>query len=180
MLGSERHESRRIDRQLRGRCARQGDPGSSRFYISLEDDLMRLFGSESIAGVMSRLGMQEGEALEHRWLNRSVETAQRKVEEQNFSIRKRTLEYDDVMNKQREVIYAFRGDIVSASAEEVRSRILDVINDLIVTSARCCSATPRRHIPTIWPSGSCFNFPVTVPARGAEAAGRASSRLPAS
>jgi preprotein translocase subunit SecA len=110
VIGSERHESRRIDRQLRGRCARQGDPGSSRFYISLEDDLMRLFGSDRIAGIMSRLGMEEGEALEHRWLNRSIETAQRRVEQQNFSIRKRTLEYDDVMNKQREIIYGFRGD----------------------------------------------------------------------
>ncbi|MEI6502660.1 MAG: preprotein translocase subunit SecA, partial [Armatimonadota bacterium] len=111
VIGSERHESRRIDRQLRGRCARQGDPGSSRFYVSLEDDLMRLFGSDRIAGIMERLGLEEGEVLEHRWLNRSIETAQRRVEQQNFSIRKRTLQYDDVTNKQRKIIYGFRGEI---------------------------------------------------------------------
>ena len=99
VIGSERHESRRIDRQLRGRCARQGDPGMSRFFVSLEDDLMRLFGSDRISGIMEKLGLQEGEVLEHRWLNRSIETAQRRVEQQNFAIRKRTLEYDDVMNK---------------------------------------------------------------------------------
>ena len=108
VLGSERHDSRRIDRQLRGRCARQGDPGSSRFYISLEDNLMRLFGSDKIAKVMSSLGLEEGEELQHPLLNRSIGTAQKRVEQQHFSIRKRTLEYDDVMNKQREVIYGFR------------------------------------------------------------------------
>ena len=129
VIGSERHEARRIDRQLRGRCARQGDPGSSRFYVSLEDDLMRLFGSDRIAGIMTRLGLEEGQQLEHKWLNRSIETAQRRVEQQNFSIRKRTLEYDDVMNKQREVIYGFRGEIVSA--ENVRERVYDIINDVI-------------------------------------------------
>lgn len=129
VIGSERHEARRIDRQLRGRCARQGDPGSSRFYISLEDDLMRLFGSERIAGIMSRLGLEEGQELEHSWLNRSIETAQRRVEQQNFSIRKRTLEYDDVMNKQREIIYGFRGDVVGS--ESVREIIYDLMNDVI-------------------------------------------------
>lgn len=129
VLGSERHESRRIDRQLRGRCARQGDPGMSRFFISLEDDLMRLFGSDRIAGIMSRLGMQEGEPLEHKWLNRSIETAQRRVEQQNFSIRKRTLQYDDVMNKQREVIYGFRGAIVKS--DDIREQIYDVLYDVI-------------------------------------------------
>ncbi|MCX6997543.1 MAG: preprotein translocase subunit SecA, partial [Kiritimatiellaeota bacterium] len=129
VIGSERHESRRIDRQLRGRCARQGDPGSSRFYVSLEDDLMRLFGSERIAGIMEKLGIQEGEVLEHRWLNRSIETAQRRVEQQNFSIRKRTLEYDDVMNKQREIIYGFRSDVVVSPA--VRDQLYDVVRDVI-------------------------------------------------
>ncbi len=129
VVGSERHEARRIDRQLRGRCARQGDPGSSRFYISLEDDLMRLFGSDRIANIMSRLGLEEGQELEHSWLNRSIETAQRRVEQQNFSIRKRTLEYDDVMNKQREVVYGFRGDVVRSDA--VREIILDIMNDMI-------------------------------------------------
>jgi preprotein translocase subunit SecA len=130
VIGSERHEARRIDRQLRGRCARQGDPGSSRFYVSLEDDLMRLFGSDRIAGVMSRLGLEEGQQLEHRWLNRSIETAQRRVEQQNFSIRKRTLEYDDVMNRQRTVVYGLRGDIVRS--ENIRNHIYEMFEDAIV------------------------------------------------
>jgi preprotein translocase subunit SecA len=133
VIGSERHESRRIDRQLRGRCARQGDPGSSRFYVSLEDDLMRLFGSDRIANIMSRLGLEEGQQLEHSWLNRSIETAQRRVEQQNFSIRKRTLEYDNVMNKQREIIYGFRGDIVRS--KNVREQIYDILNDIIATKS---------------------------------------------
>jgi preprotein translocase subunit SecA len=129
VIASERHESRRIDRQLRGRCARQGDPGMSRFYVSLEDDLMRLFGSDRIAGFMERFGMEEGEMLEHRLLNRSIETAQRRVEQQNFSIRKRTLEYDDVMNKQRTILYSFRGDIVRST--ETRELLYDVIFEVI-------------------------------------------------
>jgi preprotein translocase subunit SecA len=137
VIGSERHESRRIDRQLRGRCARQGDPGSSRFYVSLEDDLMRLFGSDRIAGIMSRLGMEEGEPLEHKWLNRSIETAQRRVEQQNFSIRKRTLEYDDVMNRQREVIYGLRGDIVGS--DNVREYLYDMLQDVV--EAQCEGVT---------------------------------------
>ncbi|NQT93321.1 MAG: SEC-C domain-containing protein, partial [Lentisphaerae bacterium] len=133
VIGSERHEARRIDRQLRGRCARQGDPGSSRFYVSLEDNLMRLFGSDRIAGIMSRLGLEEGQQLEHRWLNRSIETAQRRVEQQNFSIRKRTLEYDDVMNKQREIVYGFRGEAVSS--DDVRELVYDILNDVISRQA---------------------------------------------
>ena len=133
MIGSERHEARRIDRQLRGRCARQGDPGSSRFYVSLEDDLMRLFGSDRIAGIMERLGIQEGEVLEHPWLNRSIETAQRRVEQHNFSIRKRTLEYDDVMNKQREIIYGFRSEVVAAP--DAREQLYDVVEDVILDKA---------------------------------------------
>ena len=108
IIGTERHESRRVDRQLRGRAGRQGDPGSSVFYISLEDDLMRLFASERIAGMMDRMGFKEGEMLEHSMLSKSVERAQKKVEENNFGIRKRLLEYDDVMNSQREVIYKRR------------------------------------------------------------------------
>ena len=133
VIGSERHESRRIDRQLRGRCARQGDPGMTRFFVSLEDDLMRLFGSDRISGIMEKLGIQEGEVLEHRWLNRSIETAQRRVEQQNFSIRKRTLEYDDVMNKQREIIYGFRSQIVSV--DQVRENLLEVVQDVIFARA---------------------------------------------
>ncbi|MFT4222970.1 preprotein translocase subunit SecA [Dysgonomonas sp.] len=108
IIGTERHESRRVDRQLRGRAGRQGDPGSSVFYISLEDDLMRLFASERIAGMMDRMGFKEGEMLEHNMLSKSVERAQKKVEENNFGIRKRLLEYDDVMNSQREVVYKHR------------------------------------------------------------------------
>ncbi|MEE4116596.1 MAG: preprotein translocase subunit SecA [Marinilabiliaceae bacterium] len=108
IIGTERHESRRVDRQLRGRSGRQGDPGSSLFYVSLEDDLMRLFGSERIAGVMDRLGLGEGEMIQHSMITKSIERAQKKVEENNFGIRKRLLEYDDVMNSQREVIYKRR------------------------------------------------------------------------
>ncbi|MCX6993147.1 MAG: preprotein translocase subunit SecA [Kiritimatiellaeota bacterium] len=134
VIGSERHESRRIDRQLRGRCARQGDPGSSRFYVSLEDDLMRLFGSDRISGIMGRLGIEEGQQLEHPWLNRSIETAQRRVEQHNYSIRRRTLEYDDVMNKQREIIYGFRGDIVKG--EQVREHLYDIVADVIEVQAQ--------------------------------------------
>ena len=133
VLGSERHESRRIDRQLRGRCSRQGDPGSSQFFISLEDQLMRLFGSQRIAGIMQRLGMKEGEVMEHKWLNRSVETAQRRVEQQHYAIRKRTLEYDDVMNKQRSIVYELRGRILTGDQETVHGIILDVMNDLVRT-----------------------------------------------
>ena len=108
IIGTERHDSRRVDRQLRGRAGRQGDPGSSQFYISLEDDLMRLFGSDRIARIMDRMGMKEGEVIQHSMITRSIEKAQKKVEENNFGIRKRLLEYDDVMNKQRESIYSKR------------------------------------------------------------------------
>ncbi|MCU0377019.1 MAG: preprotein translocase subunit SecA [Bacteroidales bacterium] len=108
IIGTERHESRRVDRQLRGRAGRQGDPGSSQFFVSLEDDLMRLFGSERIAGIMDRLGLKDGEMIQHAMITKSIERAQKKVEENNFGIRKRLLEYDDVMNSQREVIYSKR------------------------------------------------------------------------
>jgi preprotein translocase subunit SecA len=138
VVGSERHESRRIDRQLRGRCARQGDPGSSSFYVSLEDDLMRLFGSDRISGIMEKLGIQEGEVLEHPWLNRSIETAQRRVEQHNFSIRKRTLEYDDVMNKQREIIYGFRGEVLRA--EGPGEHLLEMVSDVISQRAEPAAA----------------------------------------
>lgn len=108
IIGTERHESRRVDRQLRGRAGRQGDPGTTQFYVSLEDDLMRLFGSERIASIMDRFGYKEGEVIQHSMITRSIERAQKKVEENNFGIRKRLLEYDDVMNKQRNVIYKKR------------------------------------------------------------------------
>ena len=108
IIGTERHDSRRVDRQLRGRAGRQGDPGSSQFFVSLEDDLMRLFSSERIIRVMDRLGHEEGDVIQHSMITKSIERAQRKVEENNFGIRKRLLEYDDVMNSQREVIYKKR------------------------------------------------------------------------
>jgi preprotein translocase subunit SecA len=130
VIGTERHEARRIDRQLRGRCARQGDPGSSHFFISLEDDLMRLFGSDKIVKIMERVGLEEGQELEHPFLNRSIEQAQKRVEQHNFQIRKRTLEYDDVMNKQREVVYGFRNEIIHA--EDVRDRLMDIMEEVVL------------------------------------------------
>jgi preprotein translocase subunit SecA len=129
IVGTERHESRRIDRQLRGRAGRQGDPGSSRFYLSLEDDLMRLFGSDRIAGIMERLGLKEGEVIQHPMITRSVERAQKKVEENNFATRKRLLEYDNVMNQQREVIYARRRHALLG--ERLREDILDMLGDFV-------------------------------------------------
>jgi preprotein translocase subunit SecA len=130
VLATERHEARRIDRQLRGRCARQGDPGSSHFFISLEDDLMRLFGSDRIVKYMEKMGLEEGQELEHPLLNRSIQQAQKRVEQHNFQIRKRTLEYDDVMNKQREVIYGFRNEIIRS--EDVRDRLMDIMEEVVV------------------------------------------------
>ncbi len=133
IIGTERHESRRIDNQLRGRSGRQGDPGSSRFYLSMEDNLMRIFASERIAGLMQKLGMQEGEAIEHPWVSRAIENAQRKVEGHNFDIRKQLLEYDDVANDQRKVIYAQRNELMSAEdiSETIRNIRHDVVNAVI-------------------------------------------------
>ena len=118
ILGSERHESRRIDNQLRGRSGRQGDPGSSRFYLSLQDDLMRVFGSDKYTGMMARLGLKDGQPIEHRMISKAVENAQRKVEAHNFDLRKHLLEYDDVMNKQREVVYSLRRDILDGTHQK--------------------------------------------------------------
>src|SRR5438128_9716197 len=135
VIGTERHESRRIDRQLRGRCARQGDPGMSRFYVSFEDDLMRNFGAaDRMTRIMERFGMKEGEELEHPWLNRSVETAQKRVEQRNYLIRKRTLEFDDVMNKQREVVYGLRNDAIET--DEPRRMIFEVIDEAVPMKVR--------------------------------------------
>ncbi len=133
IIGTERHESRRIDNQLRGRSGRQGDPGSSRFYLSLEDNLMRIFASDRVAGMMKRLGMEEGEAIEHKWVTKAIENAQRKVEGHNFNIRKQLLEYDDVANDQRKVVYAQRSELmatddVSDIIQEIRR---DVVNDVV-------------------------------------------------
>ncbi len=133
ILGTERHESRRIDRQLRGRAGRQGDPGTSKFFISLEDDLMRLFGSDRITNVMGKLGLEEGEAIEHSMITKSVERAQKKVEENNFAIRKRLLEYDDVMNQQREVIYTRRGKALEGERlkDDIFEQLEDYVDDLL-------------------------------------------------
>ena len=133
VIGSERHESRRIDNQLRGRSGRQGDPGSSRFYLALEDDLMRIFASDRVAGLMQKLGMGNGEAIEHPWVTRSIENAQRKVENRNFDIRKEILAYDDVANDQRKVVYAQRNELMEASdISDIISEIRkDVVNNLI-------------------------------------------------
>ncbi|HZH17365.1 MAG TPA: preprotein translocase subunit SecA [Archangium sp.] len=169
IIGTERHESRRIDNQLRGRAGRQGDPGGSRFYLSLEDDLMRIFGSERISGLMERLGMEEGEVIEHVWLSRAIESAQRRVEGHNFDIRKNLLEYDDVMNQQRRTIYKLRRKVLAAGAgiplveyeedkktkakirseqtvswEDYRELLLDAVEDVIVslTDTYCPSRNP--------------------------------------
>src|SRR5580765_29963 len=130
VIGTERHESRRIDRQLRGRCARQGDPGASRFYVSFEDDLMRNFGAaDRMTKMMERFGLEEGQELEHPWLNKSVETAQKRVEQRNYMIRKRTLDFDDVMNMQREVVYGYRNEVIDS--EEPRPLIYEVIGEAV-------------------------------------------------
>jgi preprotein translocase subunit SecA len=129
VIGTERHEARRIDNQLRGRCGRQGDPGSSKFFISLEDDLMRIFGSDRISGLMQKLGMQEGEEIQHPLVTKAIETAQRRVENRNFEIRKHLLEYDDVMNRQRELIYAER-DLV-LTGENLKEHVFEMIGNVV-------------------------------------------------
>ncbi len=133
VIGTERHESRRIDRQLRGRAGRQGDPGTSRFYLSLEDDLMRLFGSDRIAGMMKKLGINEGEAITHPWMTGAVEKAQKRVEEHNFNTRKNLIKYDEVMNQQREVIYSFRRNVLKGYDlhEEIKEMIREVVRNLV-------------------------------------------------
>jgi preprotein translocase subunit SecA len=164
VIGTERHEARRIDRQLRGRCARQGDPGSSHFFIALEDDLMRLFGSDKIVKVMEKMGYEEGQELEHPLLNRSIESAQKRVEQQNFQIRKRVLEYDDVMNKQREVVYGFRNDIINS--DDVRDRLMDIMEEVVQSKvAQCITAEEERSSWNYrglaeWVN---LNFPVALP-----------------
>jgi len=133
IIGTERHESRRIDNQLRGRSGRQGDPGSSRFYLSLEDPLLRIFASDRVAAIMDRLKMPEGEAIEHRWVTRSIENAQRKVEARNFDLRKHLLEYDDVANDQRKVIYQQRNELLEATdiSETLNAMRVDVVNGYV-------------------------------------------------
>ncbi len=146
IIGTERHESRRIDNQLRGRSGRQGDPGSSRFYLSLEDDLLRIFGSEKISGIMDKLGMKEGEPIEHNLLSKAIENAQRKVEAQNFDIRKHLLEYDDVMNKQREVIYSQRKQILAGdNLREVAQGFIEEVAEILVNTY-----TNEKSAPEEW------------------------------
>ncbi|SVC11248.1 uncharacterized protein METZ01_LOCUS264102, partial [marine metagenome] len=129
IIGTERHESRRIDNQLRGRSGRQGDPGASKFFLSLEDDLMRIFGSERMDGMLRKLGLEEGEAIIHPWVNKALEKAQEKVEARNFDLRKNLLKYDDVMNDQRMVIYEQRLELMDA--EDVQDTIVDMRSDVI-------------------------------------------------
>jgi preprotein translocase subunit SecA len=133
VIGTERHESRRIDNQLRGRSGRQGDPGSSRFYLSLEDNLMRIFASDRVGSLMQKLGMQEGEAIEHPWVNKAIENAQRKVEGRNFDIRKQLLEYDDVANDQRKVIYQQRSELMEVEdvSETIANMREEAVNGMI-------------------------------------------------
>ena len=146
ILGTERHESRRIDNQLRGRSGRQGDPGSSRFYLSLDDDLLRIFGGERISNIMGRLGMEKGEPIEHGLISRAIENAQSKVEGHNFDIRKHLLEYDDVMNQQREVIYRQRRDLLMG--EDIHETIEDMISDKADEIAE--TFADERALPEDW------------------------------
>ncbi|NRD75845.1 preprotein translocase subunit SecA [Shewanella sp. VB17] len=146
ILGTERHESRRIDNQLRGRSGRQGDSGSSRFYLSMEDSLMRIFASERVSSMMKKLGMEQGEAIEHPWVSRAIENAQRKVEARNFDIRKQLLEFDDVANDQRQVVYAQRNELMDA--ENIQETIVniqaDVVNDLVD------QYIPKQSVEELW------------------------------
>jgi len=146
IIGTERHESRRIDNQLRGRSGRQGDPGSSRFYLSLQDSLMRIFASERVSALMQKLGMQEGEAIEHPWVTKAIENAQRKVEGHNFDIRKQLLEYDDVANDQRRVIYEQRNELmasddISATVKSIRKDIIENVVDTYI---------PPQSLEELW------------------------------
>jgi preprotein translocase subunit SecA len=149
VLATERHESRRIDNQLRGRSGRQGDPGRSKFFLSLQDDLMRIFGSERMDGMLQKLGLKEDEAIVHPWINKALEKAQKKVEARNFDIRKNLLKYDDVMNDQRKVVFEQRielmdGDSLTETVAEMRH---DVIDDLVAAHSRkrLCRAVGRRR-----------------------------------
>jgi preprotein translocase subunit SecA len=169
ILATERHEARRIDNQLRGRAGRQGDPGSSRFYMSLQDDLMRIFGSERISGLMLKLGMEEGVPIEHKMVTKSIERAQKQVEAQNFSIRKHLLEYDDVMNKQRSAVYDMRRMVLEG--KDTRNHVLRLIDEVLDwyldnycserdnPDTRACRARSRRPSGSSRPSPSCARCP---------------------
>lgn len=163
VIGTERHESRRIDRQLRGRCARQGDPGSSHFFISLEDTVMRLFASGNMIKIMERLGMEEGMEISHPMLNKSIESAQKKVEQHHFQMRKRTLEYDDVLSKQREEIYGFRTDVLKGI--DTRDQLLDIMEEVVI--AKVEELTSLDQTPEEWNARPLadwvnINFPIAL------------------
>ncbi|XXG30730.1 MAG: hypothetical protein WJ306_11965 [Ferrovum myxofaciens] len=146
IIGTERHESRRIDNQLRGRSGRQGDPGSSRFYLSLEDPLLKIFASDRVAAIMDRLKMPEGEAIEHPWVTRAIENAQRKVEARNFDVRKQLLEYDDVANDQRKVIYGQRKELLEA--QDIASTIQAMRQDVLAIEV--ARALPPDAPEEVW------------------------------
>lgn len=146
VIGSERHESRRIDRQLRGRAGRQGDPGTSRFYLSLEDDLMRLFGSDRIAPMMMKMGLKPGDAIRHPWMTKAVERAQKRVEEHNFEIRKNLIKYDEVMNQQREVIYSYRRSVLKGYS--LKHEIQDMIDETV--RSKVAELVPLDRYPEEW------------------------------
>ncbi|HUG38408.1 MAG TPA: SEC-C metal-binding domain-containing protein, partial [Candidatus Limnocylindrales bacterium] len=172
IIGTERHESRRVDNQLRGRSGRQGDPGSSRFYLSLEDDLLRIFGSERIQRIMDRLGMEEGEPIEHKLVTRAISTAQKRVETRNFEIRKHLLEYDDVMNKQREIVYGMRREILEGESQE--ERVLEWLDEVATSIAE--RYAPADAHPEEWDMGGLNEalfrqFDLRLPADAAEDAG---------
>jgi preprotein translocase subunit SecA len=166
IIGTERHESRRIDNQLRGRSGRQGDPGSSRFYLSLQDDLLRIFGSERVAKIMDFLKIEDGEAITHTMINKSIENAQKKVEAHNFDIRKHLIEYDDVMNKQREVIYAQRREILSG--KDIRQHFLEMMDETIEELVSGYAIEKTSAVEWDWQSINeivfkCFNQQFDLP-----------------
>ncbi|PKO72251.1 MAG: preprotein translocase subunit SecA, partial [Betaproteobacteria bacterium HGW-Betaproteobacteria-17] len=166
IIGTERHESRRVDNQLRGRSGRQGDPGSSRFFLSLEDPLLRIFASDRVAAIMNRLKMPEGEAIEHPWVTRAIENAQRKVEQRNFDIRKQLLEYDDVSNDQRKVIYEQRNDLLASAdiGDTIRAMRYDVLNDIIDQHIVPGSMDEQWDVPGLektLAAQSSFDLPLT-------------------
>ena len=182
IIGSERHESRRIDNQLRGRSGRQGDPGSSRFYVSLEDDLMRLFGSDRIKGIMERLGMEEGTPIEHGLISKALENAQRKVEQYHFSIRKQILEYDDVMNKQREAIYGLRKRILQG--EDLEDKFFEMVAQIAEEISE--TFMPPKSRPDEWDTEglktemaelACPDFTLPNTDKAAEARAAVESKL---
>ena len=148
IIGTERHESRRIDNQLRGRSGRQGDAGSSRFYLSLEDNLMRIFASDRVSGLMQKLGMEEGEAIEHPWVTKAIENAQRKVEGHNFDMRKHLLEYDDVANDQRKVVYEERDELMANDNEELENRVAELREEIIPPVVE--SYIPPGSLDEVW------------------------------